>query len=527
MNEREVIRRLKAFHKGRPLPRGETQHVHIAGDADVLIVAFVRMGGESRPWGIAYGHPGGRPTYLTVAEARNRDLVAEMAARFATVLLRHLRTPGYGSQDPASPDDLLPIRQVWLPNATHLDMLHHMAFAYTFTKSGGADRLRLRALGRACGWLFREAQRPGQQTTIVATAALRQAYTFPAEETRQGHLGFLLAWLGAKGGRTTRLDAALEAEQLSIATSLAPELERSGLERHVEAWGAARKAGSEADMQRADAAIRKLLVPELRRRWKLTEQAMGVLRADRRRVNAGVAQLVEAGVKDQWYQYVRLEHRVDPLNGDGFFIPVETDRNAAAAASRYFAHTAAADLVMGLLVHDDAELFAEAVTAGDAVRGPIVDVRDDAPARQGRGRRATRPVWTIRDESDRQLRLSVGDQVCLIGVRNRTGRIRACTETLDGALEIEVEIEGLKTLRKGLPSPHDRAPSSPTMVGCEVGLIKTTLDQIPYKKASKVWQGQVPGAWLTHARPGGVAAVVADDDYDDVTTVAGAQEAAR
>ena len=136
MNEREVVRRLKAYHVGYPLPHGETKQIYIGEDADILVVAFVRMGGESRPWGMAFGHPGSRPKLLTVAEARNRDVVADMAAEFAPVLLKHLRTPGYVGHDPASADDLLPLRQVWLPNSTHLDMVHHLAFAYAFTKWG-------------------------------------------------------------------------------------------------------------------------------------------------------------------------------------------------------------------------------------------------------------------------------------------------------------------------------------------------------------------------------------------------------
>src|SRR5437879_4663342 len=195
MNSREVVRRIRAFHAGKPLQRSETRHVHIAEDKDLLIVAFLRMGGESRPWGVAYGHAGRKPNVLTVAEGRNRDLVAEMMTQLAPTLLEHLKCPGFVRKAPDSAAGIGVVRQVWLPNLTHLDMLHHLAYAYTFTKWGEDKRERLNALGRACGWLFREAQRPGEQHVIVATEALRSAYTFPAEDVRQGHLGFLLAWL--------------------------------------------------------------------------------------------------------------------------------------------------------------------------------------------------------------------------------------------------------------------------------------------------------------------------------------------
>lgn len=524
MNEREVVRRLKAFHEGEPLSRGETKHVHIADDSDVLIVAFVRMGGESRPWGIAYGRPGTKPKVMTAAEARNRDLVADMAAEFAPVLLKHLRAPGYVGREPAEADDLLPLRQLWLPNPTHRDMLHHLAFAYTFTRWGAGARGRLNALGRACGWLFREAQRPGQQAVVVATDALRQSYTFPAEDTRQGHLGFLLAWLGSQGDRAQRLDAALEAERVTIATSLDPATERGKLAKHVEAWGNARKDEDKDGMSRAGRAVRKILVPELERRWMLTDKTRAILLADARRTNNGVAKLVEGTASEQWFQYSRLELRHSSREDGPAFTPsVETDRNAAAAASRFFVHNASADLVEGLLVHDDAELLAEAIAEGDAIKGTIVAVRDDAPPHTGRGRPPTRPVWVVRDDADRQLRLRTGSEVCLVGVRGRTARLRAFRETSEGDLEIELEIKGWRTRRPGLPSPHDLPPNDVALVGCEVGLVATTLDGLSRSKSLKVWSKDGPGAWLTHAAPGGVRAQHADVDQDDVRAVRDAE----
>ena len=254
---------------------------------------------------------------------------------------------------------------------------------------------------------------------------------------------------------------------------------------------------------------------------KLTEQALRQLQMDGRRVNAGVNRLVEETVQEQWYQYTRLELKLDSSDdGPAFFPSVETDRNASAAASRYFVHNSSADLLEGLLVHDDAELLAEAVATGDAIRGVIVHVSDDAPPHTGRGRAPTRPVWLIRDEADRQLRLRTGSEVCVVGVRGRTGRIRSFRDTDDGALEIEVEIQGWKTRRADLPSPQDRSPNDPSLVGCKIGLIKTTLDGLSRRKSFKVWNKRGPGSWLTHSTPGGVEAHVADVDQNDIQAVA-------
>lgn len=160
------------------------------------------------------------PKVLAVSEARNRSLVAEMAAEFAPVLLRHLHCPDYCSPAPSDRKDLTTLKQIWLPNDSHLDMLHHLAYAYTWTKSGGEKRALLNAFGRACGWLFREAQRAGQMAVMVASRVLREAYTFPAEDIRQSHLAYLMAWLETKGDLEKRLAATAQAERQSIATRL-------------------------------------------------------------------------------------------------------------------------------------------------------------------------------------------------------------------------------------------------------------------------------------------------------------------
>ena len=57
---------------------------------------------------------------------------------------------------------------------------------------------------------------------------------------------------------------------------------------------------------------------------------------------------------------------------------METDRHPAAAASRFFVHNSSAELVEGLLIHDDRELLAEAIAVGDAIKGEIIEVWDEA-----------------------------------------------------------------------------------------------------------------------------------------------------
>lgn len=520
MNERDVIRRIRAYRAGKPLPSGETKRLRIAEDSNLLVVSFVRMGGESRPWGIAFGTPGRRPKILSVPEARNRDLVAGMVSQFAPAILRHLHHPNYERLGVEDWQDLQPLRQVWLANATHLDMLHHLAFAYAWTRFGGPNRDLLNAFGRACGWLFREAQRPGEMCVMLATQALRSAFTFPAEDSRQAHLGFLMAWLKSKGNYQTRLAAAIDAEQHSIATTLDPALEREKLQPLVEEWGSAEKEGAGSRNTRASKTIHSLLEAELKLRWHLTESAICLLRSDPRRENEGIGQLVEETLKEQWYQYIRLEqHKNDSDDGPAYFPSVETDRHPAAAAARYQVYQASAELCDGLLLHDDKELLADSIAAGDAFRGRILQVSDI-----GTGR-TTRPIWKVKDSCNRQLRLRVGSRVSAAGFRQRQGEIRTLESTAEGDLIVEVELTALKTNRVRGPGVHALSPTDTSLIGREVAFVAAPADSISRMKSRRIWAKDGPGAWLTHRNPGGIRASVPQGDSDDVADVRAALEA--
>ncbi len=509
MISREVVRRLRAFHQGRPLPRGATVHVEIVPDEDLLVVAFIRMGGESRPWGIAYGHPSDEPTILWVPEGRNRDLVADMCAQFAPALLEHFRTPGYVTPAPEQWEDLAPLRQLWLPNSSHLDMLHHLAYAFTFTRWGAGARGRLNAFGRLCGWLFREAQRAGEQHVMVATDALRESFTFPAQDVRQGHLGFLLAWLETAGGRDSRLRAALEAERVAVSTSLDPTVERDETEDLVGAWHAAEEAGDETRQKEVERQLGEILTRELRRRWDLTVKAIGVLRADGRPTNSGVGTLVTEGLKEQWYQHTRQELNIgDDEDGPAFVPSPETDRYPAAAGSRYQVYLASADLRYSALLHGDTEMQAEAIASGNAFRGTIVEVRDE-----GEGRK-TRPVWVIEDPVGGQLRLREGSWVCVAGMPKRTGIIESIEELPAGGRRFEVRITRWTT-------KPDRA-ADPMHVGRHVVIVPNSAAGMNRRKSQRVWSADTPGAWLTHARPQGPRAQLEEDlaeDLDSITPV--------
>ena len=330
MNEREIVRRLRAYAEGAPVPIGSTVRVQVAEEG-TLFLAFIRMGGESSPWAIGWKLPGNPCRCLTVPEARNRDLVAQMLAGFAPTLLEHLLHPAHASPHHAEFDeDEVPHRQVWLPNGSHIEMLHFLGSRYTFARRGPKERVEtLNALGRACSWLFRESTRPDQMTVFAATDVLRSAYSFPADDMRQGHLGFLMAWLSAPGNRQQRQQLARAAEKESISTLLDPSLERDPLAEFVADYHDVRSTKSAAATTAAEKKIAAVLRGELTRRLELTEAAWERVIADERPYNTGLEKLVSESTSEMWWKYLRYEYGETP------FVPSpETDRSAPSAANR-------------------------------------------------------------------------------------------------------------------------------------------------------------------------------------------------
>jgi hypothetical protein len=489
VNSRDALRRLEAHLDGRPLPRGERLALRVGNPEDVMLLAFVRTGGESRPWGIAFGHPGADPQVLAVPEGRDRDLVRAIALSFGRGLLAHLRSPALVRPAPTDEAGLVPIRQVWLPNASHLDMLHHLAYAYTRTTAGGNDTPALNAIGRTSAWLFREAQIPGEQVVVVATRALKEAFTFPTEDVRQGHLGHLLAWLTTKGGGEARRSAAAEAERRSISTTLDPSIERFTLDPLISAW----RDGGRSLTSREARQIETVIGDELRRRFALVDAAWSALRQDPRRENELVGDLVERSLRRQWRGWASTEAKV--AAGEWAFIPsVETDWQARGAAMEYLRQSAAADFLEANLLHDDRELLAEAVARGDAFSGTIVQVMDEGVGR------TTNPVWTIRDDGGGALRLREEGSVCVVGLRGRVGRIRVISNGPDGERLIEIAINNLKTAVRGATGQNAIAPNDPSWIGQRLTFADAAGGSIAEAKIKKLWADDTPGTWLTQSK---------------------------
>lgn len=516
MSTREIVRKIQAYAAGQPLLHGETLRAHIAGRADILQLAFLRMGGESAPWAIGYRCGDASPNLLCVPEPRNRDAVADMIMNFAPTLLGHLRHPDWSNEAGTEHDPGLPLRQVWVPNGSHLEMLHHLAFAYAFTNYGSADRSRtLNAFGRAAGWLFRESRRPGQMTALVASDVLTESYTIPAETVRLAHLGYLIAWLTTRGGFRERIEAASHAERLSVSTTLAPQTERDNLAPLLEAWEQARTNGAHDSMQELAQKLELVLRPELLHRLGLVDVAIELLRRDPRPTNYGVHALRAASVDEYGYQYLRMERSVrDSSDGPAYTPSPETDRHPAAAAARFFVHENSEQLRAACLTQHDADLRAEALAAGAGFKARIVRVED-----QGVGR-STVPIWTLEGADNWPLRLREGSQVCPAGVSARVGVLREVRVAPNGKRMYEVKI--IHGIRARLDDTGNQVlpATSHLLEGCEVTMLAAPGPDLSHLRNQRIWNSDVPGAWLTHCVPAGRGANLPTEVAEDIDGIA-------
>ncbi len=493
-----LVERLRAWEQGRPLPTTETLLLPRAPDAERLVLAFVRMGGESSPWGVAIGRPDAPPRIFTAPDPRNRDAHAAFVLSFADELLAHVGHPlhlagaALASGERVFPAQALRARQLWVPGSTHVEMLHLLDFRYTLAATGDEATLKkLRAFGRASGWLFRESTRPGQVRVHDATARLREAFTFPAEPTRQLHLGYLLAWMG-EGTGAEREARARDAERASVGVTLSPELERERLEALV------RRFHDDRDDAKHEAAreIHATLAAELEARWALTVEALRALDRDPRAQNPQLDAVLDLGLDECQYQYWQHEARglhadLSPEERRALGSHPETDFAPARAAARYFQHLHAWEVASNELVHGDRVLLERSLDAGDGFTGTVIAAGRADNARSG-------PVrWTVRCPADESLRLREESKVCLVGARKRAGVVLS-VETRDDGRVIVVELDDGLTRRAvpSLPEAHDTA-----WVGRTVTFLDRGAVGISQRKSIFVRSADGPGAWLTHAAP--------------------------
>jgi hypothetical protein len=261
--------------------------------------------------------------------------------------------------------------QIWLPDPSHLDLLHQMAYAYSSARWPLADMRALNRIGRLLNALFLQWQYPAQQTVAVATDVLRSLYTFPSTPARQGHLGFLLEWLNDHGDRTARLAAATVAEERAVSTTIDGGFERRVLAPLLERYVDSGRGDRASAMQ-----LCSLVEDEVAIRWAITVGALRAVGRDPRPANSGLAEL-RALSDESWAElWVRPAAR-ETLGQPVRWRERETDRDAIAAAADMYLREWADQLRREVLAHGDAGVAMDLARRGKGMVGRVT-TRDRA-----------------------------------------------------------------------------------------------------------------------------------------------------
>ncbi len=493
MSTRELVRQLNAVKEAGPIHRYST--LHMSMNSNPMMIAFVRMAGESRPWAIAYGRLGdGKPKVLSVPDGRNRIAVSEMCETLADDLLEYFRVAGY-TFDPITKDSLTEeeFPQIWVPSARHVEMFHHLQYAYWRVRKGDDRTQPLTAFARLSGWLFRESSRLGQQAVVDASALFRNSFVFPADSSSLGHLGTCIKWFDQHEDLKSARLAVREATLLRDSPTLDPELDNKIfsplLEKRSKLQEESKSVGA------IDTQIAEALAPEVIRRWELISKSFSIFQNDTREINPGVRDLVKDTFESFYSNFQRIEENLkDPDLGPAYTQHPETDFHGSAAAANYFAMTAADTAYLATLLHFDEELQSEALASGRAFYGKVTKVED-----HGVGRMTT-PIWTIQIEILEQLRIREGEKYSPLVASGHGIQIRS-VEILDSStLQVVAEWTDRKT--KPLGYPLDLRPVDLEWIGSNVMFVPKDGSDFDKSKSRAVWSAASgPGAWLTHGAP--------------------------
>ena len=506
MSTRDIVRQLEAAKISRPVPRYSTLHVRLVDNP--FMVAFVRMAGESRPWGIVYGRlKDSAPRIVTAGDGRNREAVAQICEEFGVAMLQYLRAEGY-TFNPITKENLdtTELPQIWVPGARHVEMFHHLEYAYWRVRKGDDRTQPLTVFARLSGWIFRESGRTGQQQIIDASRTLRDAYVFPTDDLSLGNLTTAVAWFKEDGVLPEKRISVRTAGEQRVSPTLDPSLDKDVLAPLVEQRAELLKEGKSLTL--VEQKIHKALTPELMARWNSMVDAFHILSNDTRAENSGVEKLVKSTMEKYVVEFQRVERGMLDSAGDPIFTPhPETDFHGSAAAAGYFRMQAADVAYTASLVHDDAELCAEALASGHAFIGEVTDVWNT-----GIGR-VTVPNWQLKVQIGEISRLREGENYSLVGNPTSKVAIREIEVVDEERWSVHIEWESPKL--KEVSGPIFAKPLDSSWVGKRLIFVPCDTSALTAKQAQAVWDAKDGvGAWLTHGR---APEQVEESIIDDIT----------
>ena len=370
MTIRNVRRKLDAFSVGGPLEIYSTRVTRVSGNP--IIVAFVRMSAESRPWGIAYGRAhDSEPYFLTVPDPRGKETVEVIMEAFAKWFLEEVGVENF-SKSPLASDknDANDLPQIWFPGSSHVEMLHFLQYQYQVNRNLDTEPSVLGAFGRLAGYLFRQSRLKGNQMVVDATRLLNEMFEFPADDYSLSHLGSQLAWLKTPGSLNEKRDRAIAASSETISITLSPDLERDELSKLVKELN--RGGNAEDYSEEQTNKIKAILIPELSRRWRQTVEAHDLAFNDSRKFNGGIGRFVKSQF-DGFCLGFNQPEKIAAEGEDVFTPAANTDYSAFTSAREYLTVTNWEESWLPTLIHEDPSMLRDSLVEGSSFVGTVVE----------------------------------------------------------------------------------------------------------------------------------------------------------
>lgn len=478
---RQVIRKIRAFEASKAIPKFSTIHAFLA-DAPAFL-SFVRMSGETRPWGIAFGTEATGPKIYNAIDGRNFSQIQKIIEDFAMDLVEYFRVENF-TFDPITKENL-PLDnppQIWVPNSSHVDMFHFIN--YMFWKSRAEDGMQeyRTTLARLAGWLFRESKFPGDQLIIDSAKTLRDNYVFPVDDMSISNPSAALEWLKPNTTIEEHLENTRKYSQDAAGITLEP---------HVEVELQALLKNSEQN----EFDINLLITSELERRWSAALQVYKALKNDARTPNTGARSLLKDSLNRFVFGFQGQERqRADEGSGPAFTPHPETDNHGSAAAAAYFDLQSAESRLLPALIHDDEELLKDALFSGHAIAGNVVEVKS-IPS----GPRSKEIFWILRVQARDDFRIREGESLAPMGDPGHSVKVTNLEFYDETQIDLTLHWKNRKTMPLGKNQLF--TPGADNWLTEKVYFVPLDSSEFDKQAKSKVWSAREGrGAWLTHGQ---------------------------
>lgn len=459
------------------------------------------MSGETRPWGVAFGTEESGPKIYSVVDGRDREQIQSMLEEFSIDLVNYFQVENF-TFDPISKENLHADNppQIWLPNSSHIDMLHFINYMYWKPRSDDSMDTYRTTLSRLCGWLFRESKLKGQQLVIDSAASLRENYVFPVDDVTISNPAVALEWLNTRKSIREQLEFTRQYSEDAAGTTLQPDVEKT-LEKLLKS------------KQKYEFEIGLVITSELERRWSLALDTYKALKADQRAANPGAFLLLQESLKRfvDGFQYGERKKAESP--GEPTFTPhPETDNHGSAAAASYFDLQAADSKYLPSLIHHDEELLKDAIFSGHAISGNVVRIYSEQT-----GVRTKEIYWVFRVEARDDFRIREGERLAPMHSPGHSVKVVSVDFYDETQIDLVLHWKNRKT--KELSSGPGLAPVDDAWQSERVYFVPVDSSEFSKQSRIKVWKAREGiGSWLTH----GVSAQYADADViDDVAQIEG------